>query len=409
MALNWNSPIVQNAMTNAPQAFQGSQFYMGSQPTFTAGTATMQSPSPYPSPRDMVLNVGQSQMYGYPQQFVGGYTPPTVQFTGALNPNAMQQAFDGYANPYIGYGEYTGYGVPYMQSQAVYLNPTDQAVWSEAAYNDITVEQQLEMESRIWKQISKIVNHGASEQEIEEKAKRYDIVSPTQPANKTIEDPLYYKPFLTQSVMKNGFKITITTSDGKETQLSSLKSKIGYSAIDYRENIRRLDESMIRKEYQQYALDQLHAQMHDTAVERQFDDCSSLVEFFNEYAWILSAQLDQMKLNEQAIAGIVKVYQPEVFKRRVRLRENMTEVQRQKNDAAIDRILKRYDSNPFDAMTAAFGATSPNGTGVTATPSGHIEISTPQFIQDRMAPIRERFYNSINNPPVRGEGYKFNG
>ena len=117
--LNINSPTVQSMLRNTPQGFGNIPIYSGNGPTITTETiavpsqeqqninGTNQFQTPFPSPKEMLMNGGQNTIYN-PTSFVPQgtmYSQPqygynTGGYVGGYNPN-ISSAFNGYYNPYM--------------------------------------------------------------------------------------------------------------------------------------------------------------------------------------------------------------------------------------------------------------------------------------------------------------------
>ena len=159
--LNMNSPTVQAMLNNLPQGVGNMPVYYGNTPTVTSEIST-QPTIPYPSPKEMLIQSGQNNIYSptsfAPRNIVGGYNP------------GYQTAFDGYSNPYMGYGAYGGYQFSPMDDDA---RLRLEAAW----FNGLTYDEQLRSESNLYKKISRIVsrNVGRDEETANDCEKAFDI------------------------------------------------------------------------------------------------------------------------------------------------------------------------------------------------------------------------------------------
>ena len=172
--LNMNSPTVQAMLNNTPQGFGNIPIYYGSAPVMTQTVQPIQQNTnqiPYPSPKEMLANAGQSTVY-QPTQFM-----PQNNIVGGYNPN-FQNIFAGYNNPYMGYGTYGGF--PSYNNQSYFMAPPDEDSRDRlevAINNGLTYDEQLLQESNLYKSISRLVskNIGRNEDEAKECEDAFNI------------------------------------------------------------------------------------------------------------------------------------------------------------------------------------------------------------------------------------------
>ena len=141
--LNINSPTVQAMMQNVPQGFGNMPVYFGNTPVLS--TNQQQVSTPYPSPKEMLMQSGQQNIYSQtsfaPRNVVGGYNP------------GFDAAFGGYINPYMGYG-YSGYGFNPMMP----LDDETRITLALAEANGLDYNEQIKMESELYKTMSRITS-----------------------------------------------------------------------------------------------------------------------------------------------------------------------------------------------------------------------------------------------------------
>ena len=206
---NINSPTVQALLGKIPNGVGNMPVYSGNTPVASSYYAPvpnrMGTGLPYPSPKEMLENVGAAQFsntmpvygqvgFGYPQTIVGGYSPNYDPTGYGMNP---QNPFNGYYNPYMGYGQNMGfYQDPYIPEPSGFVDDDeytyelleryppqmlglvyDQNIAETAYNNGLTYGEQLmeicNLQSTLSRAVSKTL--GRPEEEAEKLAESYKI------------------------------------------------------------------------------------------------------------------------------------------------------------------------------------------------------------------------------------------
>lgn len=301
--------------------------------------------SPNPTPKDMVMQAGSQEQnrrinpYGYLSQpqygvqqpiqpsypygyspYQPAYYPSYVQMqqpapTGYYQPYPQfgynHPVFAGYSNPYMGQGSYSGIETArqqYYQSDPEYYNRL-----CKAQENEISYEQQLKMETRFWKQLSRICSAGMGRSE-EETKKREELYDPVEPNIEMFKSPAqrskeYYEsqiiPPKIVSITK-GDKV-VYTNKGKRPRCAN------YNTFNYQVAYVELFRQQEEKAYINRTIKNNY--LYEHAVERQMDNCS-LMELFNEQMWKLTYDSYQREAARQK-ADATRVFQKNQFLQRL--------------------------------------------------------------------------------------------
>lgn len=371
---NMNSPTLQAMLQHTPQGMGNMPVYNGNTPTVT--TTNQQFTSPYPSPKDMVIQSGQQAIYapvgfGYPQpqNIVGGY-----------NPNTPQSVFSGYSNPYMGYGSYSGYG--YMQPQ-MYMTEEMRDVYQVSAMIGITYQEQMENRISVNQRISDIVSRNIGR--TEEEAKHYRDYYDPKTRNKAPEQ-VKVKSKSTKFMrvrIKNNDKVVYESPEIVQTveSINLIKS----SAV-----IDRIEQESLQ-EKMKYRW--MCKRMYELAPERVADGMD-LAEFFTRGLAMVDKQHTLEDLRMQRIINSANVYNRDKFRDRLLMSNGMKP---KGNKTAIERYAGRYgvmpDGRPITpgldpAVAQSFSYN---------TNTGMYEVKPPNFISNRLEAARQSFIATLDN------------
>lgn len=361
--LNINSPTVQAMMQNVPQGVGNMPVYYGNTPVLSS---EQQLSTPYPSPKEMLMQSGQQNVYTptsfAPRNIVGAYNP------------GYQTAFNGYVNPYMGYG-YSGYGWNTM----IPMDEDTRLTLAMAEANDLEYEEQIRMESEMYKRISRTVSKNLDRSEEETKHfERYFDVYEKRPQQPTPEQYYARRPI-------KHMHIAIKVGDDIVADIPSTDAVVGYA------NPRIFDEIKARDSQMKAQIRYYYDYLHNNASERRMDN-DDLLDFLNNDAGSLIMENIDYMVRMQAYTNTGLVYDKEKFKRL--LNNNGIKTRAQRN--AVDRLIGRYgimpDGRPVspghDPAVASSFSYNPN--------TGQYSITAPQFISDRLDKARQSFINSID-------------
>lgn len=396
--LNINSPTVQSMLRNTPQGFGNIPVYSGNAPTITTETiavpsqeqqninGTQQFQTPFPSPKEMLMNGGQNTIYNptsfvpqgtmYPQQQYGYNN----RYVGGYNPN-ISSAFNGYYNPYIGYGTYGGYGYQQPPQQYVPMDQDTMDRMEAAQLNGVSYDQQLHEESNLYKTISRIVskNLNRTEEEAKECENAFEIYNkyPQQEAPKRKE-----MKFMKVSVYVNGEEVVAANSPEKIAVRH-----------DYNRNAQYVEQMKSVQAMRLAAAANRMNQMYEQAPERMFDKMD-LLDFFNKGAGVLMADLLNRKLYIQNTTMAAHSYDKANFRKR--LLEN-NGLRSKEQIGAVERFTGRYGIMP-DGRPVSPGIDPSIATSFSYDPkTGQYSVTAPNFISDRIERARSAFIRSIDN------------
>lgn len=360
--LNINSPTVQAMMQNVPQGVGNMPVYYGNTPALSS---EQQLSTPYPSPKEMLMQSGQQNVYEptsfAPRNIVGGYNP------------GYQAAFSGYINPYMGYG-YSGYGWNMMP-----MDEDTRLTLAMAEANDLEYEEQIKMESEMYKRISRTVSKNLNRTEEETKHfEKYFEVHEKHPQQPPANQYYARKPI-------KHMHVKIKVGDEVVADIPSTEVAGGYASPRIFDEIRARD-MQIRSQILQY-----YQSLHNNASERRMDN-DDLVDFLNKDAGVLLMENIDYMVRMQAYTNSGLVYNKEKFKRL--LNNNGIKTKSQRN--AIDRLVGRYGVMP-DGRPVSPGHDPAVASSFSYNPStGQYSITAPQFLSDRLEKARSIFMSSID-------------
>ena len=371
--INLNSPTVQAMLRNTPQGVGNLPGYYGSNPTVTETVQPVQQNTqmPYPSPKEMLINGGQSAIYGptsFAPNIIGGYNG---------NPY-IQTAFQGYYNPFMGVG--TFYGNPYQQSY--FMAPPDQDSMDrlEAAINNgLTYEEQVNEESRFFKTLSNIVSTSLNRTEeerkkCEERFNKYNKYE-TEPEEKQAA------PKISVSIVKGGRVIAHKDQNTNDFIRQDYSQNANY--VDYMKRYSEIAENnRINNMYY----------MHQNAIERQFDDYD-LLDFLNNAAGTVLSSYMIRECQKQNVGKISQVYDRNGFKKHLLEKNN---IKTRETMSAIERFTGRYGIMP-DGRPVTPGLDPSIAESFSYdTKTGQYTVTPPNFIRDRLERARAAFAQSID-------------
>lgn len=371
---NMNSPTLQAMLQNTPQGVGNMPMYSGSTPTIT--TSQQQINTPYPSPKDMVIQSGQQAIYApvgfgnpYPQNIVGGY-----------NPNFQHPAFNGYSNPYMGYGTYGG-GYYYPQQ---YVTEEMRITAEVAEMNGLTYNEQIQLQIKMNQRLSAFVNKslGTSEEEIEERRDSWDpniIRSKIQQKNEVIVKKRESKPMhvLIKCNDEVVADIAPDDTDSKDRVLLNSETITRAEQIEMNEKIRRK---------------QIYQQMYNSAPERLADNMDIGELFTGGLSYVMSVK-EMQNIRMQRLINSANVYNREKFKERLFNNNNM-KTRKQKN--AIDRYVGRYGVMPNGRPVTPGLDPSVAQSFSYNTSTGQYEVKPPKFISNMLETARQSFIATLN-------------
>lgn len=370
--LNINSPTVQDMLRRTPQGFGNMPVYYGNTPTVTTETVQA-SPSnmqmPYPSPKEMIGNNYGQTVY-QPTQFV-----PNNNYVGGYTPD--MSVFNGYSNPYMGYGTYDGYG----NNNMVYMDDDARETMEVAMENGLTYEEQLECDSRLYKTMSRIVSKNMNR--TEEEAKRCEeafSIYDKRARMQQEQDVRESKPLDLRVQIVCGDEV-IADSETKDLRIQNYTQNSLYAeSIKQRSQINKVNR------------ENMMIQMYMNAPERRYDNMN-LVDFFNKGAGVLYSNMELERLNRQRSRRVSEIYNKEGFRQRL-LKNNG--VRGKEEMKAVERFVGRYgvmpDGRPVspghDPAVAMSFSYDPN--------TGQYSVTAPNFIRDRLEMARDSFIKSID-------------
>ena len=410
--ININSPTVQSMLNNTPQGVGNMPTYTG--PTVTTETYTIPNgiwnPSigqqmPYPSPREMVTQMGRSNIYS-PSTFA------PINIVGAANPG-YNAAFSNYSNPYMGQGSYGGISNPYAPYQppiytqgyqSIYpqyqsYTPYQQPIYPGFGYipapideqsslileccmlSGLTYDEQLRHTSNIMKRISRIVSHniGRSEEEAKRFESDYDIIPKFIPVE-SIDIPYSGLNGITCQIVKGDEVIYSTVIKNNFIDNSCILE------------VRSIERNMWIRKQEQELIYRRNVYLNSTSPMRSIDNLG-LAEFFTSNAVVeaFSKELNDYYNRRIVYNNISSVYDKKSFKERLTIGSITSE-----QVSAMGRFAGRYGVMPcgrevypsHDPSVASSFSYDPS--------TGKCHITAPGFIQDRLNRAREQFMRSID-------------
>ena len=366
--LNLNSPTVQAMLGNTPQGYGNMPVYYGNSPTVTQTSTPSSGVTPFPSPKEMLMQGGQQMIYSptsfAPRNIVGAYNP------------GYNAAFAGYSNPYMGYGTYGGY-----YSNMAPPDEDSRERLEMANFNGFTYDEQLEEESKLYKTISRIVskNVGRTEDEAEECAAAFDIYCK------------YPKEDLMQNKKVKPMHIRLKIGD--EVVADMNPDVVHIKESNYAVNTIYVEQMKERQKWIEAEKIRRNNMLYANAPERAFDNVD-LLDFFNNGAGVIMADTLSRILYEQSIGRTTQVYDRDGFKQRLFKNNGLRSRDQMK---AIERFAGRYGVMP-DGRPVSPGHDPEVASSFSYDPkTGLYNVTAPNFIKDRMERARQSFIQSIES------------
>lgn len=413
--LNINSPTVQAMFKNTPVGVGNFETFSGPTPTFTNDQTAVNGQqsfhTPYPSPKEMLTQYGQisvpqiaqpvsfqQNMYapGDARNLVGGYNPNFNPYFNGYGSDGFQRAFSGYYNPYMIANPYNG--MTYMQvdqlNQIMSNDPDMKDIWYASQAAGIDYQEHVETISGIFRGFSRTVskNINRSEEDAKKCEEQFAVREKETAAVSTFNSGYSFGTF--QNTKKYPlFEVEVVKGD-KVISDSSSDHTIAdnYSSQNYRSNVNYAIRVVNESNNFKYGVELAHMQMHNNAIERQFDNVS-LLEYMNEKAPIIYSAYERAEIERKKAANLNStVYNTNEYKKR--LYENNSLKSRYINKA-VERHFGRYgvmpDGRPVSpghdpAIAESFSIN---------TNTGYLEVTAPNFIKNRLEAARQNFIDSI--------------
>ena len=420
--LNLNSPTVQAMISASPNMLNNVPVYYGNTPTVqTTMSATpqpqQQFQSPYPSPKDMLSQQGQQTIYQQ-TSFAPNPTPYPPNTVGMANP---------VYNPYQGYmyQQPQQYAQPQYYQQPQYYNrynPQPQQpiseeqkrreliyrqqfcppvgdedahiTWESANMHGMTYEEQVRLDSKVLKCMSRIVskNLGRSEEEAERCEAHFDVFDKNDMQRET-QEYISNKPPKPRAV----FKVRVTCGDMviRDTISEDSKDKPLTDA-----EVKKLSENneaivIVDKisEARQIQRDHAFRIIHNQAVERKYDNMD-LLEFFNVGSSEITRAIQDKELKEYNNSLVGKVYDKNSFRNRLlanngfRTREEL---------GAVKRFVGRYGYLPNGMPISPQHDPGLSECFSYNAETGNIDITLPGYMSKAFEGARSRFLRSLDD------------
>lgn len=358
MSLNLNSPTVQAMLANTPTGVGNIPTYNGNEPTIYSDPRTNFT-TPYPSPKDMIVN-GQSSVYA----------PTAFTNNGRYNP-----MLNGYSNPYMGTGSY-------LIGQQI-MSPADRDVQERAMLNMVSFEEQQEMDRQYTTILLEMscMYCGLSEEETKEVIDDYF-------------NPKYTKQGYQDTISirnKKNIKIKVSLYQDdekireKEVSLSSPVSTYTGRSYELSSMIRNENINNTRKmnyfKYIQACVPQTHYENDDNPIDY----------FNNHLPEMVAFRANQtLEIQRKIMAGMI--YNKEEFKRLLEI-HTKSSITRNKRKA-IDRFTGRYGVMP-DGRPTTPGIDPSIASSFSYDPStGQYHVTAPKFMNS-LENARASFYKTI--------------
>lgn len=405
--LNVNSPTVQAMLNSTPIGYGNMPMYQGQSPNIQTVSDNNQPyqpilpqygsyQTPYPSPKEMLTMNGENMVYR-PNQFY----QPNNPMVGGYNPG-YQAAFYGYQNPYM--NPYQGPQWMYPNSYNIteqmvynYLPPEFQSMYISAKQMGRNFNDQVEIESKILIELSRIVakNVGRSEEEQKKIEEGFKIkVTNLNDVIKEEQDRIH-KPVMPM-------KVSICKGD---TIIASSVVK------DQNERDIIPPDSVItsyRKRNPKYIFDQMKEQsdnakaryaaivknIYDNAPERKYDNVG-LIEYINS-----GGMNESMVVAENIHFALAKmnrfnnIYDHDKFSNNLLINSGNDRVKA--NEDIIKRFISGHNGVKPDGSIIDPWRDPSLASSFSMDPlTGKINITAPNFVSSKIDSMRESFNRSI--------------
>ena len=390
--LNLNSPTVQAMMKNSPNGYGNMPVYYGNTPqvqTEIIQPQQQQFQSPYPSPKEMLMQQGQQTIY---QQT--SFAPQPVPYP----PNVVGMAHPGYgSNPYLNYAQnptaYYQYNSPYSY-QYVPMDDETKIILETANNNGITYEEQIHIESKLNKLMSRIVskNLGRSKEEALECESRFNVIDKNEEKKKAFEEQreTYKKIYAKSRIV---MRVSVKCGDEVIASRSS-EDNANFKNDQLESNVVRIEQAEKFKAIKEANRERAFEIMHNQAIERKYDN-TDLFEFFNGGgATEVTLAIQQQKLKEFNSSLIGKTYDKNNFKSRL-LRNNG---HRSSDEIkAVEKYVSRYGYIPNGMPVSPQHPPEISESFSYNPATGNIDITVPNYMTKEFDRARYRFLRSLED------------
>ena len=395
--MNQNSPIIQEMLRNTPMS-QGNfypwmnpqQFYYGNTPVMES--AYMQTPiyngyynqqpmyyQQTPFPNQYGVNLGQQQL-PYADPFASGYYNP--YFRPGMG---MPQPPNGYYyNPFDPYQQQYGYGY----YQPYFNDPAMRAVYENAVFNGVTMQDQMRNDQTISRILTMTVgkNLGLSDEQINRNLELFET--------KTNND-------------QNGNGLTSIYDLYKVDKIPKVKVYIG-GELAYSNEKSRYNQSN-RPSYvtaeRDFAINQYNTEVmrnntimywntiHNNAIEREADNMD-MYDFFDKVAPKISIALDEQRLRDFRYSQVQRMYNRDNFRSMLDMNNNsyldVFGGKKAERDKEIQSLVS--SSIQIDPSTRSITLTAPQFVRDRLREMGNEEQSfRPNSTKDRLEELRANF------------------
>jgi hypothetical protein len=342
---------------------------------------------------------GNNGVQAVPQQ--PAPTPKEMLINGLSNP-----LMSNYYNPYMGFNNnYNNYGIVpgfygNQQNQSSYLTQEDLmdprvlATFNEAKSNHLTFDQQLNMQTRIAKRIVSSAVAVCEDIKEEEKEKMMKACEPPPLPSEIrrkamnrkptdIGNPI--RPIKTRVYFDNEFACE---TDPEKSDIKDYRSAyVSGSQLDKMMNMEVQADIRAKK---------INDEMYRTAPERQADKAEDLIDFFNNYGFIIGKAYSEYELRKANISSVTQLYNREDFIEFMK-KNDILGYRDVDNPVNNQYTSTKFKDSPNYGLANAFNR-SPNlaGNAVYDPDTDSVTITAPKFIRNRDA----RFSgtpNAINN------------
>lgn len=407
--LNINSPTVQAMLNNTPQGVGNMPVYSGNTPQIS----TQQFQTPYPSPKDMVIQGGLQNVYS-PTYFtptnpiVGAYNP----MYGSYNP-AVQAAFSGYNNPYMGYNmgaQYNPYGYnPYL----AFANPygyqynngqpfvpqsaedcTIDSLNNLMSYGIIPVAQiqkQKELSDNALKSVlDNNISHEVSDSHSDSMFSYYCDRKTELDNPRDFEIVPPPRSYSIPKILKSQMEVTISDGAGSEKDITTMP-------VDYSINMGNREVSnaymwALINRYNQERFRQIVCNLYNTSPARKYDDVS-MIEYFNNGSKEVLAHDFRIQQMEMAKSYISQTYNSDAFRR---ILENNGLSSKEHNQAVMSYV-GRYGYMPNGRPVFPGHDPSISESFSYNPATGQYTVSPPSYMQKRLDEAKANFLKTLQN------------
>lgn len=399
--LNMNSPTVQAMLRNSPNGLGNIPVYYGNTPQVQTEyipsnqNSQNQTTFQYPSPKEMIIQQGQQNIY-QPVAFNGTFYPSPYQNQYQYNGYGQQQSQFG--------GNFYQYQNPYNNSYNYYnMDEDTRDILQAANAKGITYEEQAESDSSILKLMSRIVSKqlGRTAEQAKKCEEKFNLVDRNAEAQRQNVLQQQYL-FERRKNIATTLKVSIMYGD-KVIKRKSDPVNNGYinnneysNSIYNKPNIDWIDRSIkmndIKKMNREYAF----MMMHNQSIERKYDNVDML-EFFNGpgSAEVISSMMQQRaKAFSNVMVG--RVYDKAAFRNRI-ISMSTNKMKDKYVRKSVQKYVGRYGYLPNGipispqhdpAMSECFSY-NPE--------TGFFDVTIPNYMAKAFEGARSRFLKTIDD------------